>query len=713
MLQVNFKNVVASEDLVNTIVLNDSAYSESSTVFMDKQLAPRKHDLVWVTIADPNGGYMLQRWMYVEQVLYLDYVDPIVRNAQGAPVMDNEGNTLRESLHDKPGVVRVILREHKHCLMLSRATDYYNIPNLLRYAIPNYANLYEPYDMNRMLWPDIEQFISHGLIGLDAQESERPPITPVNLYWRGLLLADCLDDLLINFACRVVEQSLYPPSPEFFETADFRSQEFIEAQPQFSRLTWKKRRFIDLPPTIKYDTLMYPEETADYRQAQMDNTQIFFATLNNRDFQYEAGASTTQDNRYINNFINCDKAIVGGDYTELREYIRRSNINKHLYYAFTTKRLPVSFLINYDWSKIQYIFSNTYDIVVEHIPREQVRPMYVPPIVRSETYVGRIESIGSTTIVLTDIRNMTRPNNNIYLRDFVEIPNSVPLDYSNTGKDLTFRVENNTISLVSTSSVFSPLSDSDGLPPLFDGDEVNAVIHTIVGLNYECPDEAIAFGSDEIYDYKFHSYSLNPLMSSDQENVFTYDIETFPGQYWIFKRPEYLYWAKVRFEIKASLEEIIEYLSDNPLFSPMGPTYVEASAKFWHNNFRFIDLYLSFSPGPTRIKWVYVTTKPNNTHSFTAPGTPFGTWGKFVPYISPDVNTKWFSGPNDFVPPENQAMPYTFPLPERPVTSVASLVPFYGQVGFNYNNLTQELSLRYIRNHLETFEAQVSLGFVP
>jgi hypothetical protein len=715
MLQVNFRNVVSSEELVNTIVLNDSAYSESSTVFMDKQDAPRKHDLVWVTIADPNGGYMLQRWMYVEQVLYLDYVDPIVRNAQGAPVTDSEGNTLRESLRDMPGVVRVILREHKHGLMLSRANNYYNIPNLLRYAIPNYANLYEEYDLNRMLWPDIEQFLSHYLVGLEATEEERPPVTPVNLYWRGLLLADCLDDLLVNFACRLVEQPLIIPSPEYFETADFRNQEFLEVQPQLSKLVWKRRRFIDLPPTIKYDTLMYPEETAEYRQAQIDNVQILFAAPNNRDFQDTSEGVGGSDinitaSAYIDNFITCDKAIVGGDYTNLREYIRQTNINKYLYYAFSTKRLPESFLMDYDWSKITYTFSDTYDIVVEHIPREHSRPMYTPPITRSETYVGRIATISYNFITLTDIRNMSEPNRGILPKDFVEIPitPAQALDHSNVGKDLTFRVENNTISLVSTSSLFSPLSDSDAVLPLFNGVEVNQVTHTIEYLNYECPDEAIAFGSDEIYDYKFHSVTFNTLIPTDSQNSFTYDLEVVSGQYWIFKRPEYLYWAKVRFEIKATLEEILEYLTADPYFAPMGEVYVEASAKFWFNNFRFVDLFMTFTPGPTRIKWVAVPSQPNNTHSFTP-----GSWGKFVPYISPDVNSRWFTGPNDFVPPESQSFPYTFPLPERPVTAVANLVPFFGTVGFSYNNLFQELSLRYIRNHLETFPAQVSLGFVP
>lgn len=715
MLQVNFKPVVSSESLINSIVINDSAYSDSSVVYMDKALAPRKHELVWVTISDPVDGYMLKRWMYVEQVLYFDYVDPLERDITGQVLLDGEGNAIRKSLREQPGVVKIVLKEHKHALMLSKAQDYYNIPNLLRYTIPNHANLYEEYDLNRLLWPDLEEFLSEYNIALIASEDERPPIVPVNLYWRGLMLADCLDDLLINFSSRVVEQSIITPANDFFETSNFRDQEFVEGLPTLSNLIWKRRRFFDLPNNIKYDTLLYPEESQEYRQQQIESLDIRFSVVNNtRDFQSPSNAfSSSTVIPPFRNVIYCDKAINGADYTELREYLRQSHINKFMYYGFTTKRLPESFLMDYDWSKIEYVFADTYNIKVEHHPREQPRKLYTPPIVRSETYRGRIESMTASTIVLKDIVNLSEPNKNIYLRPLVELPFQ-GLDYSNIGKDLTFKVENNTMSVVSTSSLFSPISDSDGVLPLFDGSEVDSITHTIEYLNYACTDAAIAFGSDTIYDYEFDSYEINSLAGVN-ENSFTYDIEVQPSQYWFFVRPEYQYWAKVRFRLKATLSEIIQYLTDSIFFSPMGTEYINASANYWYNNFRFVDLYLTFTPGPTRIKWIFSSQKPTNTQTQPVAGSfsPFGSWGRFIPYISPDVNSNWFSGPDDFVPPESAAFPYSFPLPDRPVTAVANLVPFYGKVGLNYSALVEELALRYIRNHLETFPALISLGFAP
>jgi hypothetical protein len=702
MLQVNFQNVVASDTLINTIILTDGAYSEQSVVYMEKALAPRKHDLVWVTIADPNGGYMLRRWMYVEQVLYTDYSDPILRTASGNPVLDSEGRTLTNSLRDKPGFVKIILREHKHGLMLSKATDYYNIPNLLRYATPNNANLYEEYDLNRMLWPDIENFISHYSIKLNAPESLRPPLVPINLLWRGLLLADCLDDLLNNFACRVVEQVLVVPDEVFFEDADFRNIEFMEDLEILTNLNWKKRRFVDLPPSIKYDTLMYPESSTEERILEQDSVQLYIGTLNNRDFQ-DAGGSDQVLNPVFSPFY-CDKALVGADYTELRQYVRETHINKHLYYGFTTKRLPETFLQDYDWSKIQYVFGDTYDIVVEHHPREQHGLLMNTPITRSETYVGRITSMTQYGVTLTDVRNLTAPNKNVYLRDFVTIQVS-GLDHTNIGKDLTFKVENNTLSLVSTSSLFSPFSDSVTVRPMFDGVDVMAVTHSIAGLDYECPDSAIAFGDDEIYDYQFDSVEINPEASSMIDS-YVYPIILNPGTPWFFGEQTYYYWAKVRFRMKATLEEITEFLEDSPLFSPMGEAYVYASANYWVNNFSIIDTYLSFTPGPTRIQWVHtpMLSFPRfGAHSFLHSG------GK-QPYLAPDVSAEWFTGPADYTYPAGTNFPLTFPLPEREVTVVPNLIPFYGKVGFNYNALYEELTLRYIRNHLETFPATITLG---
>lgn len=702
MLFVNNKPALSGPGFRNEINLTDTAYSDASVVYLDKKFAPLKHHLVWVTIDDPNGGTMLERYMYVENVLYEEYSDPVVRDENGEPILDVNGHPTVLSLKDSPGWVKVILREHKHALTQYKSEDHFNIPALLPYAAPDVYGLdkFKPY--NYMDWDGIRTFLSAIGIAPFFPENDAVPIVPVNLYWQGLLLADCLDDLLFSFSCRVVEKVKVRPFSNLLNE-NFRDPEVIDNLPTLTDLVWKRRRYMDHDPDIIYDTILWPENPVEERNQQMEQLNPVFPIANARDFEYLGRSGTNPATGMVD--FPCNKVIAGGDYTEIRDYIKSTAINFNYYYSFTTRRLPAEFLEEKEWSKISYVFdSESFIIKVEHLPRLMLRP--TPDIVprRAETYVGRITSVSPTTVSLTDLRNLTYPNKQQLLRENF-VFNFSGIDDSNVGKDLTFKVENGVVSPVSTSSLFSPMSDAPLIKPMHNGEILTSVTHEIYNLDPACTDDKISFGLNPIYDYRYHSHEYNPLAPAINQVVYEVDTTfTFPRDYWFFKALNYAPWMKVRFEMIPTREDLVEYLETLPSFTAIGDEYIEACSLYWYNNFRYVNIYFNFSVHPTLIDWRYTTTQPISV------GSPSINYSKVM---SPDVDSQWFTGPGGQVHPPHLSFPLTFTDPETPVTVASTTIPTRGSIGIDYDNLVRDLASRYINNHLHSFQAIVSITTEP
>lgn len=693
MLSINFRPALTGPTITNRIHLTDSAYSNASIVYVDREYAPSKDSLVWVTITDPENPseYMLQRWMYVEQVLYEDYVDMIIRDGNGDPILDGEGNVQRKTVIDQPGWVLLILREHKHTLMKSKFEDMFNIPSLLSHILLEYGAIEKYNSFNELDWEGLQELIYHRGVGLISEGEERPPIVPVNLYWRNLHLADGLDDLLFHFSSRVVEEAVVIPDTDFLDYIDDLDY-FLDNPELFSQLTWKKRRPYFMDETVSYDTMTIPNLIQEQIDRERDNSAILFTLSSGRDFErIETPLSTS-----TGEVLRCDKVIAGGDRTAIRNYLKDTFINVNLFYEFTTRRLPKSYLLNTDWSNIEYVFEpENYYIRVDHQPRltNRILPSVVPT--RTETFSGRVVNQSPNYVTIRDISNDSSPHRDVFLRESINLPFS--FERNLTGENLNFQIANNALTPLSTDSLYSPWSDGENVQPLHDGYEVESIRHFIEYLDFVCPDEALDFSINPIYNYKYHSHETN-TDHPDWFNEMIYEIELGYGDFWFITPPVALNWTRVRFELIATQEELETFLVEDANFTINGPEYAAAAAEFWNNTFRFVDIYFWFSRDPRYIDWAYSPVQPSSS-------VPVD----YGPALGPDIDSVQFSGPKGGTVGASQAFPIIFPLPGTPVTAPVTGIEMSGHVGFIYQTLVDAIAVRYISNHLETFAASVHL----
>ena len=154
MITIDYKPVL-SLPYLSKIVFTDCAESERSIVFMDKDDAPRRETLVWVLIRnldyDPNDPlndtdidgvttesnpiqehasnpyYLFKRWMWVEAVLSPEFPANYLTDEEGDPLTDESGNLVLGDWDNRPGMVKVHLREHKHALTRQAILDNVNI----------------------------------------------------------------------------------------------------------------------------------------------------------------------------------------------------------------------------------------------------------------------------------------------------------------------------------------------------------------------------------------------------------------------------------------------------------------------------------------------------------------------------------------------------------------------------------------------------------
>jgi len=705
MLSVNYKPVVSGPGMVSKIVLTDNAYSETSVVYMDKKDAPYQNTLVWVTIKDPGAtGNMLERWMYVQHVLFPDFADVIQRDEEGDPILDGNGYPVKNSMRTRPGLVKVILREHKNTLTRSMFLDAFNLPSLLSYKLKEFS-LIEKYNAyNEVNWEGIHELISHRGIKLLTAGDDQPPIIPVNMYWKGLYLADGLDDLLFHFSSRVIEQpEVTAPTKAYLAAMNHQSP------PLLTNLVWKKRRFVDLDTSIIYDTIAWPEETNESRHTELTDNKIAFTTISLTDFERSSESPATSQS----GFLRCNKVIAGGDRTIIRQWLNETYINRYLFYAFSTRRLPASFLEEKDWSKIEYIFTDSnYTIVVRHEPRPLNR-LHQPFIdERKETFAGRVTSVSGSSITLKDLRNQSSPHRDLFLDGSYVLDMPSFAGYTNTlgllvpdlvGKDINFQIANNVVTVLSTTSLYSELSDEVKIQPLHNGDDVIRIKHFIEYLSYSCPDSAISFNSDPIFDYEYDSHEVNPNAGSDYRINEWEVIDEAPNAFNLELVDE-LATCKVTFKLKATKAEIIDFIeaTNTDASYPYGPEYIEGIADFWLTNFQYVTILFSFSPSATSLRW-----RSLSSQEFM--GTAYASG--YYDNIRHDIDSSLFTGLRGASLGSDQSFPLVFPDPGVRITSEANYFRIIGTPGWEYNVLVEQLAQRYIANHLETFTAQIQLVY--
>lgn len=723
MISLNFKPTLSIPGMMSEIVLTDSAYSKQSVVYMDKNDAPIKGHLAWVNFT-VGSDIILSKWMFVEQVMFTEYLDRYTRNSDGTIIVDNENRPILRSLRDTPGYVIVYLREHKHILTKQQIADHMNIPAFIRHVLPVYYDLYPDYHHNHITWEGLSTLLSTFMIEMIFDEDERPPILPMNLLWKGLLLADAIDDLLHSFGGRVIEQTVFTPDAAFFETADFRNLEWLETQNTFTELQWKQRRYFDPPTNINYDKSLFPEETEEYREWQKE-VKCFFINFAGTDFSdgntsFDPAADVNTGTYVTFNYPLAfnDKVIVFNRIEwapfygasppnvyldEVRHYMRNNAINRELFYHFNTHYLPESFITSHDWSEIRYqVQDNDYRIVVNHEPRNlQGRVITTRVVNRTEVYRARITNVDPSVISIKNIECLSKPLDNLVVRDTITIPNTMILDHTNIGKNIEFQIANNTLTILSTNSLFTTISDTSNVIPLHNGTEVTGITHKIVDLNWACPDSAISFLNDPILDYAYDSHEAFNF-DGYSSNEKTYNIArnlSGSSTYAYFEQYDISY-VKVRFRLKSTLQDIIDSLQTKEWYTAIGDAYINGVAQYFYNNFSVKDFFFTFSPSPSRIDWLVRTTPFSHTGGGYGPRR-FGT------YINPDITSKWFIGPRGYVTPTLESFPYTYPIIPNPITQ--PIFPDGFMIIDNFNN--NDLGLRYIRNHLETFAAKVDLIF--
>jgi hypothetical protein len=701
MLSVNFKSVISGKNFNHQITLTDDAYSEPSVVWMDKKDAPLQDSLAWVTIKDPVGGYMLQKWMYVKYVLFEEYVDVIVRDNNGNPILDVNGMPTKRSLQNTNGYVRVILHEHKHILTRSMFTDCFNVPSLLSHVLQQYQLIEKYNSLNEVDWNGIHDLISHRGVKLltTTDGDNQPPIIPVNLNWRGLYLADGLDDLLYNFQSRVIESSEIIPDAFYIKSLNSQSP------PLLTNLLWRKRQFVNLPTDIIYDTIVWPEETNESRHQEINLNRVSFVTPSNRDF--ERLETPTLGSQLVGPLLRCDKVIAGGDRTAIRNWLNQTFINRFLFYAFTTRRLPSSFINNNDWSKIQFAFTeNNYSIMVRHEPRNLNRMPSPTMTTRTETFVGRVTSMSPGVITVKDLRNLSSPHRDMYLTNTYAIPvnpGNFGLNVADiVGKDITFQIANNTVVPISTSSLYSPLSDNVNIQPLHNGNAVSHITQMIEYLNYECDDSDISFNSNPIFDYTYDSHEVNPLYPDESYEIIWKLNNQSPKAFNVELEAEQFPSCRVTFKMKATREELIEYLESIPAIVEVGDEYIEAIVDFWITTFEKIDIVFNFATTVSRVEWAAYFNSSFNIGSPT-PG--------FYSNISPDLDSSLFVGPRGATKPSSQSFPLRFEDPGVRRTTTVNYFNMVGSPGWDYDVIRKELAQRYIANHLETFPVIISLTY--
>lgn len=622
MIFINGKQIITHPAFQSKIVLTDDAYSEESIVYMDKADAPNPRTQVFVQILNRNFNPNISEgednpkwdygfWMWVEQVLSNEFPVNVQYDENGDPILNDDGSLKLTNWENRDGIVKVCLYEHKYTLTRQVCMDNINMPYRLGIILNTYNEIQEDPFHNRADWNTIADLLkptNHqvrldvGVDYLDEEDnvlpSEYPPYPPVNCLWHQLKLSDCLNDLLINYDCRLLSQ----PS---------------NGDPIDTYLVWKKRKPIQFLENLLYSKISWPVNTEESLATEKTSRILFPTTgsvfgsgVTGFEPYYESiGTNSGEFDLYCNlhpriNQYEDDELA----YTAISEYLRETHVNMAQYFCFHTPRLPKTFYDNYEWSKIE-LFVEGYEAYyrVTHNPRYDVRPInYLQSQSFNVYFRGMVLGVESNAVTLTSILDVT--NNKIIdgtrrleSVDVIEL-NGVTLS---AGDVATFGIIGENVILIA-------INDRQELPanipaPRYNGNEVSAIVWEATGWTFnpgdsyfEHPEYMTTFPYN-IYNYRYVSHEI-VAPEGDGFNILRYNARDNYSPLNNFNAPISSNIAKVRFEMVADLEDVKSYIQTafNQVF--FKDSAIEYIANDWLRRYQIVEFYIGFTPTITSTK---------------------------------------------------------------------------------------------------------------
>jgi hypothetical protein len=684
MIFINGYPAVLDDELENKIVLTDTAESKPSVVYMDKLHAPKPRTLAFVQIAnrdfnralpisDTNRKSSYEFWFWVDQVLSSEFPVNTKYDENGDPILDDDGNIDLGKWRTRPGIVQIILYEHKHVLSRKASLHNVNIINMLPVILNTFnegqENPYLNYHdweslANFLSFPEYKVFIDYGRIyyeedGITPLPSEYPPAIPSHCIWQQLTLTECLEDLLKNYDCRVLS-----------ETVTFPYQENYEAENVFTYIKWKKRKKIQYDESLVYENIAWPVNTVETLAVE-DQCQIMFPTVGTSvsgsgatlyaGTYYSNPPSDSTPNSELLFICNLHPKLDAFDdltYTAVTDYIKETHVNFLQYYSFITPHLPSYYYENYEWSTIELVASANYQYYkVDHLPRRNLQP--VPVIYDSAfniVFQGFVKAASSGTVTLDGIADLT--NNIVYpgLRILQDSGNTsitqVNGVYLAVGDIATFHIYGEDIILIAINNR-DPFEDHY-IPPMFDGQEVTAITWTCPGWSFALDDSYFVCPpspSNALFPQLDYSYVSHEIVGDEGDGFATSRYPRVPNaiSHHNFNTPNSSNLAKVTFELAHTLEQIYDYFANNNAYSNWTEAAIQLLVNDWYRRYQFISFYIGFSQSLTSMELYWSTGSPIGGYSGVG----------IHPDIVPNMFTRSHNVPNSFGETATN-LPHTF-----------------------------------------------------
>ena len=644
MIYINGKSVIGTLDAQSRIIFTDSASSNMSVVFMDKDDIPTPKSLVWLEIrnyrfdpskdeSEDNPLNIFATWMWVDQCYTYQVPAQYQTDENGNPIVKEDGSLNLGDWESKPGIVRVELYEHKHVLTRQASLDNINILHRLPFVLSHYNSMHPDLLMKRMEWEDLKSFLTVRQIQLDYGieyedenenpiDSEYPPGLPLQCMWRHFFLNECLQDLLNNYECRVLSTNKVGPDENYSVPEDS----------VITNLIWRRRKELVQPNEIEFTDIKWPilgeEDLLDETQSQ-----IFFRTISGfhsnasglyhhgmsgpnvlnqpgRDFQFgvDFEGIKRSDSDFIHNLAPYDIFTPHYnpiDFTALEQYLKENHVNVNRFARFTTQYLSPNFYSDYEWSQIELNWANgNYEYVVTHEPRRCWFPLNNFYHKSDVEVRGRVVQNFGGHIIADELVDIT---NNVTFPGEYQIDLNPELSGLTAGDIFIARITGTTFYIQSHSG-------EDDAPELTEvmhnGQDVEHIGWMINNWNPEITDSELEFTNhsdpnnlNRIFNYTFSSFEY--LGSTPFERiVYTSDIGNILGSgnhtnFDIDSALSNTNIAKVIFEMRIPdtdrEDKIIEYLRTISHYDNLDDGFLRAMAAQWIRYYGKVEVSIGLS----------------------------------------------------------------------------------------------------------------------
>ena len=661
MIFVNGYPVMIADGLENQIILTDTAKSEASIVHMDKAHAPASKKLVWVQIvnrkfdrsraeSDTNRRFEYEFWMWVDYVLSPEFPANFRYDENGDPIVDANGLIDLGDWKNRPGIVRVYLREHKHVLTRQIALDNVNVFNRLQGVLNYYNELSDDPYFHAMDWIQISEFIGSEThrIKLDYEveytdgesqpiDTEYPPGIPVNCFWQQLKLSECLELLLRNYECRILTRTQTRPTDAEFEDPNI----------PLSYLQWRYRRQIEYDTSLTYTRINWPVYSEEQQMFE-DASGVVVPTLTGL---FAAQQNIIAEHHYYptNTFFLsglythvCDLAYYtsgnptayGSNQVTLAviDYVKNSHVNMTAYYAFETPHLPKSYYETKEWSRITIRASTErQDYLVEHHEREGARisKKVYENLSTQSIFTGTVVSVSNGFMQLANIVDLTADK--VY--DGVK---TVPVNFNSFNGVPIASGDFVTLSVTGTSIIGLGIDTRHEYPeeviePLWIGQPVTNITWTCPNWAFNPGDSYFqhplwvtnpAYSYLKCYNYTYHDHVLvNTSNQSEPFATLVYETQVNNNTEQLFRSPTTSNQARVTFRSLATDEEIEEYIDARgglTRFAKDIPTLKSMMIEDWKRRFQYITFHIGFHKMLTTMVFFHSKFQVSNFYRSTS-----------------------------------------------------------------------------------------------